>query len=508
MKTDEFRNRYLIKVSSSVLIAVMNIVIQFLLPRALSMEEYGYYSYNLNVFTSVVVIANLSASSALVAKFSKRNEEIGLIYFYLKFYTVASLVLCIGVMVLYPAKFVRDTFAGQTLLVVMLGLLTAIISKLLTDCICMYDAFAISRFPAFMQIILKACVSIFIAAAYIVGKLNLVYFYIMQGFITVIVVFILFAAIIKEQKRQYPTAICLTTKQYVHEFACYCKPLVLANIVSQLIIITMNWALMRWSGAAEQALFGAAWQLNTLVSYIFSPYAELSKREFAVIYNQPEMLKARYLQALKLMIWLTSYFAVFIGILSPWILPVVYGEKYAGADLVTALIMYYTVYQAWGQICGSFLTAVEQTKLQAVISVGGQLLSAALVFLFQFPNFIWPEGLGAVGIALTYIVSNVIGANISAAVITKKLNMKVINVFVVQIIPVGLCSTIAVVLRGTFDNMVSGSTISISFCKILAAGIIYSFIILFTIVKKPQLAGFSRETLKLFTDNVKEKLRR
>ncbi len=508
MKADGFRNRYFIKVGSSVLIAVMNIMIQFLLPRALSIEEYGYYSYNLNVFTSVVIIANLSVSSAFVAKLSKRNEEIGLIFFYLKFYASVSLLLCIGVMAFYPVKFVRETFAGQTLLVVMLGLLTAVISKLSTDCISMYDAFAISRFPAFMQIVLKVAVSIFVIAAYIIGKLNLVYFYIAQGFLTVIVLLILLVAIIKEQKQRYPVMVCLPTKQYVYEFASYCRPMILANVAAQAIIISMNWALMHWSGAAEQALFGAAWQLNALVSYIFSPYAELSKREFAVSYMKPEMLRVRFLQAVRFIIWLTSYFAIFIGTLSSWILPVAYGEKYSGAQLVTALIMYYTVYQAWGQICGSFMVAVEQTKLYAAISVGGQLVSMGFAILFQVPNALWPEGLGAVGIALAYMASNVIGANVSVAAISNKLNTKIADVLVIQMMPVGLCSMIALLLKYSIDYFISGNTVVILFFKILVAGFIYTIFLVYTIIQNPELAGFSQEGLGIVFENMKEKFRK
>lgn len=40
MKQDEFRSRYLIKISSSVLIAALNMVIQVILPRAFTVEEY------------------------------------------------------------------------------------------------------------------------------------------------------------------------------------------------------------------------------------------------------------------------------------------------------------------------------------------------------------------------------------------------------------------------------------------------------------------------------------
>ena len=60
MKQDDFKYRYIIKMLSSVLIVVINMIVQMLLPRAFSVEEYGFYTYNLNVFTAVVTLGNLS----------------------------------------------------------------------------------------------------------------------------------------------------------------------------------------------------------------------------------------------------------------------------------------------------------------------------------------------------------------------------------------------------------------------------------------------------------------
>mgnify|MGYP000987855188 CR=1 FL=1 len=143
MKQDDFKYRYIVKVLSSIGIAVLNMIIQFVLPRAFNIEEYGYYTYNLNVFTSIVTLANLSASNAFIAKYSKRNQEIGMIYFYLSFYGIVAIVLNVSVIFLYGIGAFSSTFAGQTLGIVMLGLETAIVLKLLTDCISIYDAAAI-----------------------------------------------------------------------------------------------------------------------------------------------------------------------------------------------------------------------------------------------------------------------------------------------------------------------------------------------------------------------------
>lgn len=126
---DNLRNRYIIKVGSSALIAVFNIIIQLILPRVFSLTEFGFYSYNLNLFTSIVVLANLSASNAMVAKFSKRNEEIGLVKFYLKFYAAMTLILTALILFIYPTTYIQEAFGGQTIFVIMLGLQVAIVNN-------------------------------------------------------------------------------------------------------------------------------------------------------------------------------------------------------------------------------------------------------------------------------------------------------------------------------------------------------------------------------------------
>lgn len=496
MKQDEFRERYIIKVGSSVLIAVFNAVIQFILPRAFSVEEYGIYIYNLNVFTSIVVMFNLSASNALVAKFAKRNNEIGLVVFYLKYYGIISVLLSAAVCCLYPLKVFQDTFAGQTLIVIFLGMETAIINKLLTDSVSLYDACAISRFPAIMQIILKGITSAAVIIGYLLGRLGLLYFYIVQFLMMAIITSVMLTAIIFYQRKKYAQRIDLGWRSYLKEYFVFCKPLVIATIVAQVVVIIMNWALMKWSGTAAQAMFGAAWQLNSLIGYIFSPYAELSKREFAVIYNDKEKLKCKFTQSLRLMMWMTSYFAVFIAFTSEWILPLVYGNKYSKAGIVTALIMFYTIYQSWGQITGSYMLALEKTRMNAVIAVTGQVLTLLFVFLFQIPNFIWPNSLGAEGIALNYLATNMISTTMAVCAISRTLKMSAIKTWGIQLPPMLICSLLILLLKEMINFLMPENTVFFWLIKILFAGVIYTLMVGVIIYIYPQLIGVSRDTIR------------
>ncbi len=500
MKKDEFKMRYIIKLGSSVFLVALNGLVQIILPRAFTVEEYGFYTYNLNVFMSVVVMAEMAVSGALVSKFAKRNEEIGLVFFYLKFFLFMALFLNLSVIGLYAGGFLQRTFAGQTLFVVLLGLEAAIVLQLQTDSIGIFDAVAVSRFPALMQVILKVTLSAVVLISFLFNKLNLAFFYTVQIFLTFLITFSMLYELIKDAERKRTKAACIDrgSRAYAKEFWAFCKPLVVSNITSAVLVIMMNWALMNWAGAAEQAMFGAAWQINTLISYVFAPYAELSKREFAVSCNDMEALRHRVVQSLKLMMWATSYFAIFIGFTSGWLLPVLYGDKYAGAAMVTLLIMFYTVYQAWGQVEGAFWLATERTKINAAIGIAGQLMTLGLVFVFQIPNFIWPSGLGATGIALTYLVSNVIGVNAALYVNSRILRMNFWRNFSIQIIPVLLCSITTVLLKQGLDFLWIGSSIPALVGKILIAGAAYTAVVGAVAWRRPDLFGITKESLMFF----------
>lgn len=508
MKRDQFAGRYAIKLSSSVLVALCNIVIQFLLPRAIPVEEYGFYSYNLNIFTSVIVMANLSASSALVAKYSKRCEDIGYVKFYLKFYTLMALVLSLGLIGLFSVKTIRESFGGQTLLVVVLGLESSVLIKLMADVISLYDSAAISRFPSVLQVIQRFALCLFVIGSYLLGKLELVFFYVGQISIFIVIILVLIIAFFKDHRENYKEPITRTTIEYFSEYYLFCKPLVIAGALSQGIIILMNYTLMKYSGATEQAMFGAAWQLNTLVGYVFSPYAELMKREFAVISDQKDALHHRFWQSIKTIIWLGSYFAIFIAVFSEWLLPLLYGDKYSGAITVTQMIMIYTIFQAWGQMCGSYMIATEATRGYAVLSVIGQVVSVICVLLFQIPNSLFPDGLGSTGIGLTYMSANYISTLIMMIYITNKTNDSHWKMHSIYIISIVSCGVIAYLIKMIFGPVFQNKGLTYSLLGVGISCVLYSLIFGTELYLFPNLIGISRETINRLIGRVTEKWRR
>ncbi|MBO6214521.1 MAG: hypothetical protein J6N76_03165, partial [Lachnospiraceae bacterium] len=356
---------------------------------------------------------------------------------------------------------------------VLLALCGCVVNKLLSDTISMYDASAISRFPAVCHVILKLLMSLMVIGGYGLGILSLRLFYVFQVVITGGVVLFLIISLRRDNRARFPEYISRGVREYLKEYYVYCRPLVVATVISQLVVMLMNYALMSFSGVTEQAMFGAAWQLNLLVSYVFSPYAELMKREFAVVAGDRQMLCDHFRQSVRMMLLVTGYFSVFLAVCAGWVLPIVYGEKYIGAVLVTQIIMYYTIYQAVGQVTGAYFIATERTRVQAVFTIVFQVLTLGAVFLFQIPNGIWPEGLGATGIALNYLTVNIINVVLMVGFIIREYGLSPIWENLAGIPVIAALTGAALIFRELF-SLIPGEGIVMIFIRVILTGICYT----------------------------------
>ena len=267
----------------------------------------------------------------------------------------------------------------------------------------------------------------------------------------------------------------------------------------------MNYTLLHFAGSTETAMFTAAWQLNTLVGYVFSPYAELMKREYAVIVDDTQLLRNRFHQSVKMMIWVTGYFAIFIGIFAKWILPIVFGANYAGAAAATLLVMFYTIYQAVGQVTGAFLLATEKTRAQAVFTVIGQVLTLAMVFLLQVPNVFFPKGLGASGMAWNYLIVNVVMDIIILSYIARSFQLSALRINLVQVAPIIVC-TVTAGLMYLAVSLLPGEGIVMSLLRILIGGIVYTAVVGIAIYVHPDFIGMTKESLQDKLSGVLRKL--
>ena len=495
---DSLGKRYLIKLISTLLITLINSAVQFVLPRALSVNEYAEYTYNLNIFTSILSIAILSADGAFASKISKRLAEGSLVKFYGKILLSVVALLNVLFICVFCMKLGNEFFQDQTVVTVLLALNASILLKILQEVMTLYDCYALTRLSEPFIVLQKIGIALLVYIFYIFSILNLVSFYVIQIIVVSIVILSLIYIFFHKKKEIFYKEKTISNIEYVKEFVRYCKPLIVANIVTNSILLVSNWLLKNYGGNIEQAFFGVAWQLNALLAYTFTPITVLLQREYAIRVDKMEELSELYKSVLKKTITLVSFFACFIFVNASEVLDVLFGSDYSRAGTITQLIMIYTIFQACGQVNGAMYSATERTKLYAIIAIITQFSSLALIFLFQIPNQLWPNGLGSVGIGLQKTVGNLISVLLCGFYNCKYLRIKFLDEYKAALTPTVILFILAYVIR-VIDGGILKKIFEYNnmFIHLFTDGFLYIILVMTVISVCSSVFGLQKEVSKV-----------
>ena len=167
----------------------------------------------------------------------------------------------------------------------------------------------------------------------------------------------------------------------------------------------------------------------------------------------------------------------------------------------------YTICQAVGQVNGAFLLATERTKAQAIFTVIGQVFTLALVFVLQVPNFLFPQGLGASGMAWNYLVCNFVLNLVILTYIARGLKMNALSANCIQILPLCIC-TVSSYLLYFLVNHIGGEGIIMNCVRVFIGGVMYSVIIGGVLYAWPSLIGMTKESLRAKLGGILNRFRR
>jgi O-antigen/teichoic acid export membrane protein len=187
--------------------------------------------------------------------------------------------------------------------------------------------------------------------------------------------------------------------------------------------------------------------------------------------------------------------AVVAGFMIPWseeIIDYFLGAEYGQGKVVLAIMLAYPIYQSMGQVCGTIIFALGETRRYMLICSAVMLCSVPLTYVLlaspasQIPGF----SLGASGIAAKMLLIGFITGNIQAMLVSHVCGVKFD--FFHQF------ATICLVLLSGFIAKSLSTSISMEFGGWLSLPlftIIYSMAIIFVLVKHVDLLGMKSEEL-------------
>jgi len=248
---------------------------------------------------------------------------------------------------------------------------------------------------------------------------------------------------------------------------------------------------MHYGGPSEQAMYGIAWQLNTLIVYTFTPIIALIRREYAILNNDLSTLSKKFESTMQTTVMIVCYFTGFVMSNTESVLFVVFGTEFSQAINVTRLIMIYTIFQSLGQLNGILFISSERTKLYAKLNIATQLITIISIIIFQIPNPLFPNGMGASGIGTQLVISSLFSIPIMGYFNCRYLGINFVRKFFFDFI-ITICVPVSFGFMSHYIVQVVFNNNTKNFFGFILSGVIYSIAMLILMISVPQMFGISR----------------
>ena len=184
MPDDSLKKKYLAKLSANITGILIGLVSQAFIMRGLGPSDFGNFGYLSSFFTKIVGFFDMGTSVGFYTKLSQRQEDFGLISFYMGFYTV--LVSGFMVIFLFGVQFsnlYQTILPQQELIYIYLALIWAILNFITQSLNRIADAYGITVSTELARIMQKMMGMIIIALLFFMDQLTLTHFFLYHYFL-------------------------------------------------------------------------------------------------------------------------------------------------------------------------------------------------------------------------------------------------------------------------------------------------------------------------------------
>lgn len=414
---DSFKKRYLYKAFANGVLAMVNVVIQSIIPRGLGAAQYGNFNYLTDFFTQLLGTINAGSSTGFYTKISKRPQETKLIVFYFGYIVLAILIAGCLVAVsswgswsnsLWPQLPVKYVYAA----VIFAGLTWMFAS--LND---ITDAYGLTV-PAEITKIAQRLLGLGLIAILFLGKwLNLDSIFYFQYAVILLGMFFLLQVIFRSGQGAWEWRLNKgEIYSYCREIYNYSRPLFGYALVAVVTGIFDRWFLQTESGSIAQGFYSLSYKVGALCFILTGAMTPLIMREFSLAHHQKDIdLMAKvFRRYIPLMYAITTLISCFMAV-NAGKLAVIFGGKEFNtlAAIVPIMIMsLYPMHQAYGQLSNAVFFSTDQTPLYAKVSIIFMIIGVPLTyFLIAAPRH-HGLGIGATGLALKAIGINILLTNV------------------------------------------------------------------------------------------------
>ena len=507
-KEDSLKKRYFAKLFANLIGLAIGVVTQAIIPRGLGPTAYGNFSFLSNFFTQIVGFLDMGTSIGFYTKLSQRQQDFGLVSFYLFFTGIVSFLLiifvgCIHVTGAY-ATLLPDQLPFYIYLAAVWGILTWLVQVLNQ----MADAYGVTVSTEITRIIQKGLGLVLILTLFLMNQLNLTHFFFYHYFILIFLAlaFILVMGRSGHSLRRSWKLTVAQVKAYAKEFCNYSHPLFVYALVGLIVGILDRWMLQKFAGSVEQGFYGLSYQIGAVCFLFTSAMTPLITREFAIAFGEKNLREMARLfrRYIPMLYAIAAYFACFIAVEANKVTFIMGGEKFQHAALAVMIMAFYPIHQTYGQLSGSVFLASGQTKLYRNIGIFSMFLFIPVTFFLIAPREYFGLNAGATGLAIKMVGFNIFCVNLQLFFNSRFLNLNFIKYLAHQVGCVGIMLTMAFLISRGVKIFMGSVNVFVSF---IISGFIYTCCVGVVAYTMPIIFGLNTNDIKRILLIIQNRLR-
>ena len=497
--TPPLAQRYLFKLIANIASVPVYLIMEALLPRALGPVLYGCYSFATTLFQQLFGFLDMGTSTCLYNALSRRQNETGLIAYYLRLtLVILGLAFLMAVLLLYEplgSVFMPDIPLWLAPLAALWAFLTWF-SRVLRS---MNDALGATIASELFRSLIALLAVLLLLALFFSGILSITTLF-AQQYLMLSATCLAFFWVTRKRlvSNNSPLSYTLSKESvslYRKEFFTYSHPLFIQALLSFFMLTAERWLLQWFNGSAEQGFFALSQKVSMACFLFVSAMTPLVMRELSIAWGQKDTnTMARLIMRFAPLLYvIAAYFSCFTLAEGAFLVQFFGGEEFVHALLPVQIMALYPLHQAYGQLSSSIFHATGRTRVLRNMTALECVYGLFITWLCLAPSHLGGFGLGATGLAIKTVLVQCITVNAYLWLASRFLPIHFTRNLAHQVISLGVLLLLAFGVRELTMLLDIGTATSIGrFC---VSGFLYTIFLALFCVLFPSLLGMTRRDL-------------
>ena len=506
MQSNSITKRYFFKLTTSILLVPLNLLIISIISRSLGPNLFGQYRYLIYFFTLLSSFIGFGGNF-LNSELAKNHYDKILISFYQLFMLLLWLVVAIVLILVVWLNGIEYIFPEvKNNLFIWLGFLLAFVTFFSQMYESMTDACGLTKKASLFTFLSKLIGLILLIIFVFFFKLVNLYSILFISIIPILIsAFALRRVLISNNINLND---CLITwvvfKHKFKEFFKYSHPLLTVSIVLFSFGFFTRWGLQFFGGSVEQGYFSFSDSFSGFVIIFANSIIPLLQREFSISHNSKDLKKMKFLfeNSLLLFIAFASFFSIFLVFNARIFTSIIGGHSFDGSVICTQIMLLYPIPYVGNNILNATCYATNKTKLLRNVQIFIVLLNSIITFLLIAPEKYWGFNLGAIGFAMSLVAVTYLNHIILLVYCSKMFELNWIDLILKYLRIIGAFLIIGL-LCFFLDKLLTFNPLY----TLILNGLLYFFISVLLLFYLPSLVGFTRLNINEYIEVVKTKWR-